>query len=154
MATVNDPRFGDPQPQRGWIRRNLIWLIPVGGLGSIALCAGCCGGVMLLAFGALRSSDAYQQGLAKACADPRVIAELGAPVEAASYFPSGNISIHNNQGDAKLDFSVAGPRGEASVHVEATMAGGAWTLNKAIARTVTEKEIDLLADDDSESSEN
>jgi len=99
----------------------------IAGVGGLA-CAGCCGGILLAVFGALKSSPPYQMALEKVRQDKEVIQRLGEPIEEASMFPTGNINFQNDRGEATLSFSVAGPKGKAAVDVKARMVAGKWGL--------------------------
>ena len=58
---------------RGWWGRNWKWFVPTGCLGMLLLVAGFVFVIITIVFGALKSSDAYKDALAKAKADPRVV---------------------------------------------------------------------------------
>src|SRR4051812_50045158 len=74
-------------PQGGWWSRNWKWFVPVGCLSLLATCGCCIGGSLLFTFNAVKSSRAYQEGVARAKADPDVQKALGTPVEAGGVVP-------------------------------------------------------------------
>jgi hypothetical protein len=83
-------------PQRGWWSRNWKWALPVGCLLPLVLCGG---GLALFATviygavtGAIRSSDAYQVGMAQARSNRQVVGALGEPIE-SGFWISGSINV-------------------------------------------------------------
>ena len=96
-------------------------------------------------FGSMRKSDPYREAMARAQSDPRVAAALGTPVK-DSFFFSGSIHVENNNGDAKLDIPISGPKGAATLHVTATKTDGKWFYNRMyVVKPGSGDEIDLLA---------
>lgn len=94
----------------------------------------------------ISDSAEFQSLVRLAAADPRVIARLGTPVAMASKALHGRIDIDANEatttasngrtfihvdpaanGDADVSFDLAGPKGRATVHVDARLEHGAWT---------------------------
>ena len=118
----------NPPPQRtGWFGRNWLWFVPLGCFG-ILLCGGLL--VVVIGFGVfklLKSSTPYQLAVARAKADPQVIAALGTPIE-EGLIPTGNINVNNNNGNANLQIPISGPKGGASIHVVATEQASTWTI--------------------------
>ena len=127
--------------RKSWLERNWKWFIPACFLIPVFLCSG---GVVLL-FGAIKSSGAYQQSLAWVTAHPDVEAALGTPIE-AGFLVTGNIQVSESSGNAELAYTVSGPDDSGSVYVVATKYRGSWAFETL--RVVTEtggEEIDLLA---------
>ena len=96
-----------PIEQRSWFRRNLKWLIPVGCLGSLLVCAGGIGAIVLIVFGAIKSSDAYTEALERATSNAAVQAALGTPIQ-AGWFPTGSINTSGSSGSADLAIPISG----------------------------------------------
>ena len=87
---------GNMAPRGGWFSRNWKWALPVGCLLPLVLCGG---GILVFVFvvygavtGAIRSSDAYQEGMSRARSNPEVVAALGEPIE-SGWLISGNINV-------------------------------------------------------------
>ena len=123
-----DPNANIPPapPRRGWLSRNWLWFIPLTLLLAVLLCGGCCGGILVTVFGAMKTSAPYQMALKQVQNDPQVIEKLGQPIK-DGWIPSGEVNISNGSGDARLDFNVTGPKGTAHVHTEARRSNGVWT---------------------------
>ena len=131
-TTFGSPTEPTTQPQprpRGWLSRNLWWLLPTSFL-VVALPIGCCAGIFFWLVGSLKSSESYQMALKRVCADRQVIDILGEPVEATSWMPTGDFSYHINNGvasgEATFSFKVSGPKDTAVVHAEMLCRDGKW----------------------------
>lgn len=75
--------------------------------------------ITLVVFGAIKSTDAYKQSLAKVQSDTRVQTALGTPIK-AGWYVTGHVNFENRKGGADIDYPVSGPNGDAKVHVEAS----------------------------------
>ncbi|HUK87202.1 MAG TPA: cytochrome c oxidase assembly factor Coa1 family protein, partial [Terriglobales bacterium] len=117
-----------PQPQ-GWFARHWKAVVGVGCLGVIILAVAFVGGIMLLVMGSIRSSDAYQQALAKAKANPEVALRLGQPIQ-PGWFISGSINVSGPSGDADLSIPISGPKGKGTVYVVGKKSAGEWSYTR------------------------
>jgi Cytochrome oxidase complex assembly protein 1 len=84
------------------------------------------GGIFGSVFYVLKTSEAYQLGVARLQANTEAVNALGAPISAG--IPSGKISIKGSDGEAALSFSVTGSKATGQVQVEAVKKGGVWSL--------------------------
>ncbi|HKY05603.1 MAG TPA: cytochrome c oxidase assembly factor Coa1 family protein [Blastocatellia bacterium] len=114
--------------KRGWFGRNWKWLIPVGCLGIIVLIVAFVAAIIMFVFGAIKSSDVYQQALTKAKSNPAVTRELGEPIE-PGWLVSGSINVNNGSGDANLSIPVSGPKKGGTVYALATKKQGRWEFS-------------------------
>ncbi len=89
--------------------------------------------------GKLKSTEPYRMALAQVQAAPEVIAQLGQPIRDVEILPSG--SLYGDK--ANLMFRIAGPKGRASVRVEARRIGGAWGLSLVEVTTTDQKRISV-----------
>jgi hypothetical protein len=132
-------------PPRNWWQRNWKWFVPTGCLTIIALGVAFVVLIILVIFGAIKSSDAYKIALERAKSDPRVIEELGEPIE-AGWFLSGKTKVDGDSGESDLTIPIQGPKGKASVYAVATKSAGEWEYSKLIVKVrSTGETIDLLA---------
>ena len=99
--------------------------------------------ILVVVFGAMRSSTPYQEAVKRAQTDPRVIELLGRPIK-TGYFFSGSVKTENRDGTATLDIPLTGPKGKATLRVEAIKKRGRWTYTELIVTPATAPEIDLL----------
>jgi Cytochrome oxidase complex assembly protein 1 len=132
-------------PRPSWWSRNWKWALPVGCVTPVVLCGGLVGGILLIVFGAIRSSDVFTESLSYAKASPNVRAALGEPIEAA-YFVSGSISVHGESGNAELEIPISGPKGSATIHVVAKKVDGKWVYSKLEVEPKMGGRINLLTE--------
>jgi hypothetical protein len=91
----------------------------------------------------LKSSDAYQLGLATVRANSQAVAELGTPISAG--IPIGSIEISGTHGKADISFSVEGPKATGTVYVDALRDLGQWKLKRIVLQIDgSGRRIDLL----------
>jgi hypothetical protein len=99
--------------------------------------------IVVIVFGAIRSSDVYRQARDRAAADPRVVAALGSPVE-AGWWVSGSVHADNGNGSADIKFPISGPRGKATVDAEATLESRSWSYQRLVVHPDHGPDIDVL----------
>ncbi len=75
--------------------------------------------------GGLTSSPVYQQALQIACADPRVVAALGEPIQASSRV-SGSIASKNQHAHTELVIPLSGPRKRGTLYASARKDTDVW----------------------------
>jgi hypothetical protein len=127
-----------------WWNRNWKWFAPVGGLASLLILAGGFGAILSFVFGLLRSSDVYQQALAKARSSPAVIEAVGVPIN-EGFFMSGNIAVSGPSGNANLAIPISGPSGSGTIFLEARKSVGEWSFTKLVFEaSKSDQRIDLL----------
>src|ERR1043165_5510937 len=105
-------------PQGGWWSRNWKWFVPVGCLSLLLTCACCISGGILFTVNSVKGSEAYQQAVARAKADPDVQAALGTPIE-PSWMVQFNSSFRNGEPATQAPIPLEGPKGQGSIHVVA-----------------------------------
>jgi hypothetical protein len=116
----------------------------VGCLSGLVLLVGFVALILALVFGLIRSSDAYQQALAKARSSPAAAQVLGSPIT-EGYFTSGQINVNGASGNADLAIPVSGPKGKATLHVTASKSAGVWSFSTLVVELAdTHERIDLL----------
>jgi hypothetical protein len=119
------PLPSSPPRPAGWMQRNWKWAVPV-----MAICATTIVAALIVAalFGVrsmMHSSEPYQVALREAQADSRLVERLGTPIE-PGFMPMGEISTSGAGGEASLQIALSGPRGEATLYVEARREAGQW----------------------------
>jgi hypothetical protein len=119
----------------------------IGCLAVLVIAAIGAGAIVMIVFGAIKSSDVYRGALATAQRDPRVIEALGSPIK-GGWWVTGNVGIHGGSGDANIEFSIEGPKGNARVHAVATRQISAWRYSELTVTPVAPANsppIDLLS---------
>lgn len=121
----------------------VIGMVVVGIVGITSVIAS----VMLVIFGAMRSSDPYKEGWKRAASDPRVIAVLGTPIKPGIWV-NGQVKVENDAGEASIDFTIKGPKGKAEVYVEGTKTRGRWYYTRIMVVPLGGDTIDIIAPDE------
>jgi hypothetical protein len=98
--------------------------------------------IVFVVFGTIKSSDAYQQALARATSSAEVKAELGEPI-VDGWYVLGNIEVNNDTGRADIRFPVSGPKGSGMVEAVATKRSGVWVFSRVGVQVDGGKWIDL-----------
>jgi len=96
----------------------VVMLLLVGGLGV---------GIVYFVFSLIKSSDVYQDAVARARANTQVVQALGEPIE-EWFFVGGSMNTSNGSGSADLHIPISGPNGYGKLHAVATKSGGQWTF--------------------------
>ena len=121
------------RPQRGWFRRNWLWFVPTLFLGLLLplLLIGVLGVVIWhrVTISPVKSSEPYQMALELVQKEPKVIEQLGEPIEQVFWPPPSAKGLEGGPGRATLNFDVAGPKGRAAVQAEARMLDDKWGLS-------------------------
>lgn len=127
-----------PAKSSGCLKWGLI------GCGAVVVLIGACAAVLVLfVFGAIKRSDVYREALRRAQSDPAVTAALGTPIE-AGLLVTGSVNLDTGGGHANIDFPVSGPKGKASVHAVATLAGAKWEYSELTVIPANGPVINLL----------
>lgn len=140
--------FGDPtrvrQENSDAVRKGLLF--GCGGCGLVGLCVlAFVGGIMVIVFSAMRSSDVCAESFARAQSSAEVKAVLGTPLE-MGWFITGSVDSSNGSGEANLSIPISGPQDGGSIHAVAKKVDGVWTYSAM--KLTTDKDgrvIDLLA---------
>ncbi len=131
--------------QKGWFRRNWIWIVPVGGCLTVIL-------ILILGVGGavfglskiFKESTPYEYALEKASKNPTVIEFLGNDIESDGIM-QGNISLKNDTGSANITIPIKGSKGKGSVTVNGTRIGDEWTYEELfVTIKETNEQINLL----------
>lgn len=130
-------------PRRNWWQRNWKWFVPTGCLTLIALAVAFVAMIVVVVFGAMKSSDAYKIAVTRAKNDERVVRAIGKPIS-EGMFTSGNTNVNGGSGQADLAIPISGPKGKAKIYAAATKSGGEWVYSKLVVRVESTGEtIDL-----------
>ena len=134
------------QPQKNWWGRNWKWMVPTVCLTMVLACAGFVTLIFSFVIGSIKSSDVYQESLAKARSNEQVKAALGTPIE-PGFFVSGNINVSNDSGNANLSIPISGPQGKGTIYVTANKYAGKWRYSAMECEiSSTGSRVNLLSD--------
>ena len=141
QAATKELPPGLPGAREDWWYRNWVWVLVLGGGSAAALLFGGIALIVVAAFGAMRSSGACEEAVARAAASPAVMQALGAPLE-TGWFVTGTLDPGRS---AKMAIPVAGPRGTARIDAVASKATGEWVFSTLTVRLkATGERISLL----------
>ena len=102
------------------------------------------GSILVIVFGAIKSSDVYREALARAKADPAVIEALGSPIK-DGFLVSGNTNVNGASGESNLAIPISGPKGQGTIYVSANKSLGQWNYSGLVVEVgQTHERIDLL----------
>ena len=121
-----------------WVAGGCGCLLVLGVLAAVAIVFG--------VFGVIKSSNVYEEALARARSHPAATAALGEPIETGWYL-TGSVETSGPGGEASLSVPLEGPRGEGTLYVEATKRAGAWSYELLELAVEGGERIDLLAGD-------
>jgi Cytochrome oxidase complex assembly protein 1 len=124
-------------PPTNWFGRNWKWVVPIGCLIPVLFIGGCVLAAFFFAMGVMKQSDVYKTALARAQANPAVIEAIGSPISQAGII-SGNSNVNGATGEANLSISLKGPKGKATLYVEAKKSADIWyfqTMQVKIEKT-------------------
>jgi hypothetical protein len=108
-----------------WWSRNWVWVLVLSCCSAAALFFGGIALVVAAAFGAMRTSGACEEAVARAESSPAVVQALGAPLD-VGWFVTGTL---NPGRSADIAIPVTGPRGSARIHAVASKAGDTWVFS-------------------------
>lgn len=100
-------------------------MLPVGCLGMLMALVVFVGVILVIVFGAIKSSEPVQYAYRVAHDDPRVHTVLGQPVE-EGWLVSGHVNSNGPTGSADLSLPVSGPKGAGTLYVVARKQAGSW----------------------------
>lgn len=131
-----------------WWSRNWKWFVPVLLVTVVVLMAGFMLAIFTFVMRMMSSSEPYQTALARAQANPEVIATLGEPVTPGRFIMGNIASSADGSGDADLSIPLSGPKGEARIYVVGERETGQWNYEAMIVVDAdSDRRIDLLATD-------
>jgi hypothetical protein len=132
-----------PMPPKNWFGRNWKWVVPVGCLLPVLFIGGCAVAIFFFATGVMKQSEAYKMALARAQTNPAVIEAIGSPVS-QSGIVSGNTNANGAVGEANLSIPLRGPKGKATLYVEAKKSADVWYFQTMVVKIEkTGERIDL-----------
>lgn len=108
-------------------------IVVVIALGCLCLCGGGIVGIFSVVTGAIKSSQPYTDGLARAEASPEVAQALGEPIQ-SGWMVSGSINVSNDDGECDIAVPISGPEGAGTLSIKATKTDGDWTYEKMEVR--------------------
>jgi len=133
-----------PPPRRdNWWTRNWKWFVPTGCLTLLAVFAAFIISILMIVFGAMKSTDIYKDALARTRASAAVADALGTPIK-DGFFVSGNTNVNGAGGESNLSIPISGPKGKGTLYLKAEKALGRWNYLGLEMQIENGERIDLL----------
>jgi hypothetical protein len=134
-----------PMPPTNWLGRNWKWVVPIGCLVPVLCIAGFVLAIFYFVMGVVKESDAYKTALARAQANRAVVEAIGSPISQTGIV-SGNSNVNGATGEANLSIPLRGPKGKATLYVEAKKSADIWYFQTMVLKIEkTGERIDLDA---------
>lgn len=115
----------EPGPKKSsllkWVALGCAAIVLIGVVGV--------GALLFFVFGAVKKSAPFTEAMARARANPALVAAIGEPID-TGFLISGNVSYEGTGGTASLAIPLKGPKGNGTLYVEATRAAGAWQYQR------------------------
>jgi hypothetical protein len=130
-TTLNTP--APPYPlvpgpvERSWLDRHARWKIPLGCLIVILLLCAFVGVTFTILDVSFRSSLVYHEALARARQSSEVANHIGSPLKPGRVI-QGHISVSGSTGNANMEIPLTGPRGKATIVLDASKVDGKWAF--------------------------
>jgi len=132
-----EPNELKKKPASPWVWAGCGCLALIGaGIAFVAL-------IVFVVFAAIRSSEPYTEGLARARADARVQEALGAPIE-PGWLLSGSIETKNRSGVCDITIPLNGSKQTGVLYITGTKIEGRWTYSKIRVVPASGPPIDLV----------
>lgn len=114
-----------------------------GCLGVLALGMVASAAIFLVAMGIIKKTDIYLDAVAKTQKSAEVQAVLGIPIK-PGWMLQGSASYNNGSGNAAFTVPLSGPKGKATLVVNANkVAGGPWQYSVFEVQLASGGKIDL-----------
>ena len=133
------------QPPRRWFRRNWKWFLPGMFVLAIAMAAIAVFSYVQIRSYRYRQNPSYQAALAAVQSSQQIQNRLGEPIVDSDWNPQGGIEVRNNAsiGEARFNFDISGPNGNAIVTTTARMVDGEWALTSLDVRFSDDEVVSL-----------
>lgn len=112
---------------RSWLDRHARWKIPLGCFIVIILLCAFVAVILTILDVSFRNSVVYQEALARAGRNPEVVSRIGEPLKPGRVL-QGRINVSGSTGNANMNIPVTGPRGKATIVLDARKVDGAWVF--------------------------
>jgi hypothetical protein len=112
---------------RSWLDRHARWKIPLGCLIVVLLLCAFVAALFTILDISFRNSVVYREALDRAGRSPEVVSRIGEPLKPGRVL-QGQLNVSGSTGSANMAIPVTGPRGKATIVLNARKVGGAWVF--------------------------
>lgn len=117
-----------PPLEKSWLDRHAAWKIPLAIVAGVILLCAFVGTVFTIVSYSFHKSFVFNEAIARAERNPQVVNRIGTPLK-AGWLPTGNIQVSGDTGTAQMEIPVTGPRGNATIRLDARKASGTWRFS-------------------------
>jgi len=136
------PPAATPPHRRNWWSRNWVWFVPAGCLTILVCLALVVCAFVLLVVSAVKSSDFYRMGVARAKSDARVQAALGANLHDGMFLP-GDTRMNGSLREYEFRISISGSKGKGTIYLVVAKSAGQYQIDNLSVKTNDGEIIDL-----------
>jgi hypothetical protein len=129
--------------KQSWTDRYPRGKILMGGVILLLLVALALGIAVIVRMSTVRHSALFQEAVSRAAGDPKVVAELGEPIQ-TGYYIAGKLQTRGRFGFADFDVALTGTRNDGILYVLAYKIRGEWKYRLLEVDIVGSPTIDLL----------
>jgi hypothetical protein len=118
-----------PQPKKkSWLERDTGWKIALICLICVGLLAIFIAAIFAIVSYSFHHSFVFNEAIARAERNPQVVSRIGTPLK-PGWLPMGKIEVSGSTGRAHLEIPVTGPRGKATMRLDAHKVEGTWQFD-------------------------
>jgi hypothetical protein len=136
------PPAATPPHRRNWWSRNWVWFVPAGCLTMLVCLALVVCAFVLVVVSAVKSSDFYRTGVARAKSDARVQAALGSDLHDGMFLP-GDTHMNGFSREYELRIPISGSKGKGTIYLVVAKSARQWQIDNLSVKTNDGEIIDL-----------
>ncbi len=131
--------------QKGWFKRNWIWVVPVSGcLTLIVLAAFGIGSLFYGVTKVMTNSEPYEYAMEMSQNSTEVVIAIGDNIQKDG-MTGGSVSYNNGLSKADLQIPIEGSKGQATIVVKAHKQADQWTYEELyVLIKESQEQINLL----------
>ncbi len=124
MATPPYPLSHIPA-KKSRLDRNAGWKIPLGCLIVVVFFGGFLATIFTIVETSFRKSEIYHEAINRAEQSSQIANRIGVPLRPGRVL-QGQLNVPGSSGTAKMAIPVTGPRGKATIYLDARKTAGTW----------------------------
>ncbi len=132
VSACYDPAVGKQDADNSWLSRNWGWCLGCGCLLPVLVISGIIAATVWTTKNWIGSNPAMEAAMGRLRSDPRAIEALGEPIETRVWRENTSLNLKlgdDNDSTLETTLSVAGPKGQGRIEIEARQPRGSDTWN-------------------------
>jgi hypothetical protein len=138
--------LSSPVSRKTWLDHHAGWKIPLGCLLVVVLLAAFVASIFTIVSYSFHKSDVFREAIARAERCRQVTNRIGTPLQ-PGWLPQGQIQVSGSTGTAQMAIPVTGPRGKATINLDARKVAGSWQFQTLQVQFEDSSSVNLLAPD-------